>query len=123
MITGAAGSGKSALALELMGIGADLVGDDRVVLTRQEDEIFARPAPGLEGRIEARFIGIIRVPFVPYAAIRFVADLNQTCTERLPAHQTRDILGCKVPQLALAGVPKAAFAVRALLIGGLEPQV
>ena len=46
LITGASGSGKSALALSLMALGADLVADDRVILSLDRGRVMASaPVP------------------------------------------------------------------------------
>ncbi|MEO1238219.1 MAG: serine kinase [Pseudomonadota bacterium] len=120
LITGAPGAGKSALALHLLALGAMLVADDRVVLTRQDDAVVASAPPGLEGRIEARGIGVVRTGWQPRAVVHLVADLDTSPGGRLPDPQTRTLLGCALPLIAIGGLAHAAPAVRAILTGGLE---
>jgi HPr kinase/phosphorylase len=80
LLIGPSGSGKSDLALRLLGRGFTLVADDRVDI---EDSIAAAPA-GLAGLLEVRGLGIVRLPFAATARLALVADLGGT-GERLPA--------------------------------------
>jgi len=84
MILGASGCGKSGLALELMGLGAVLVADDRTHLAREQDHVLASCPDTIRGMIEARGIGLLRVPALPHATLALCIDLDQTETERLP---------------------------------------
>lgn len=58
LLTGAPGSGKSDLLLRLLDAGFDLVADDRVIL----DGACASAPPEIAGMIEARGLGLLRVP-------------------------------------------------------------
>ena len=73
LIAGASGSGKSALALDLMAFGATLVADDRVCLQRAGAALLASAPPTIAGLIEARGIGLLRARAVtapvPVAAL------------------------------------------------------
>ncbi|PIY73077.1 MAG: serine kinase, partial [Rhodobacterales bacterium CG_4_10_14_0_8_um_filter_70_9] len=62
LILGASGAGKSALALELIALGAALVADDQVALRRVGEAVVAAPPPPLAGLIEARGLGLLRMP-------------------------------------------------------------
>lgn len=59
LLLGPAGSGKSDLLLRLIDRGFTLVADDRVEL----ETGMATPAPGLEGLVEMRGLGILRLPY------------------------------------------------------------
>ena len=107
LILGRSGAGKSALALQLMAFGADLVADDRTELHAESDVLTARPPATIEGLIEARGVGLLRAAFVPQAEIALVVDLDQTETDRLPPEREISLLGISRP-LALA-VPQAHF--------------
>uniref|UniRef100_A0A2A3JVA3 Serine kinase n=2 Tax=Alloyangia mangrovi TaxID=1779329 RepID=A0A2A3JVA3_9RHOB len=96
LIRGASGAGKSGLALEMMARGAQLVADDRVVLTLAAGALWASPPALLAGMIEARFLGLLRVDHLPRAEVVAVLDLDTPETERLPPHreivlQTRNL--------------------------------
>lgn len=93
LIMGASGSGKSALALLLMGLGATLVADDQTLLTAEHGQIIATcPAP-LAGMIEARGVGLLNAPHLHHAPITLVVDLDQTETARLPEYRQITLLG------------------------------
>lgn len=92
LIKGASGRGKSALALQLMAIGATLVADDQTILTLHGTDVVATcPAP-LVGMIEARGVGLLNAPHLPQAPVTLVVDLDQTETARLPDHRQITIL-------------------------------
>lgn len=99
LIRGASGSGKSALALELMAHGAMLVADDRTIVTARNGVLVARCPPAIRGRIEARGLGVLCAEFQESAIIRVVVDLDRDETERLPPMRTVDLLGATVPLL------------------------
>lgn len=92
LLTGASGRGKSALALQLMAIGAGLVADDQTILTLQGTDILATCPPAIAGLIEARGVGLLNAPHLPQASLALVVDLDRAETDRLPAHRTITIL-------------------------------
>lgn len=95
LILGPSGSGKSALAIRLLALGALLVADDRTHLTAAGGRITARcAAPGISGLIEARGIGLIGAASIDSTEITLVIDLAQPETERLPPFRRVTILGC-----------------------------
>jgi serine kinase of HPr protein (carbohydrate metabolism regulator) len=122
LIRGAAGSGKSSLALALIEDArgdTKLVADDRVVLRPQGGALLASAPDALRGLIEVRGVGIVQRPFLPSVAIRLVVDLlpMEEC-ERLPdaAERLRDLEGIAIPRLRLPiGIPDAATRVRIAL--------
>jgi HPr kinase/phosphorylase len=91
LILGPSGSGKSALALDLIAQGAGLVADDRCILTRQGGRVQASCPPPLRGLIEARGVGLLRCPAADSAEVVLAIDLGQTEDARLPPvrHCTR----------------------------------
>ncbi len=99
LIRGASGSGKSALALKLMALGAALISDDRTCLRSTKRGALAYAPPQILGRIEARGVGILQAQPAAPAIVRFVVDLDQIETERLPDPKTVDILGYSCPLL------------------------
>jgi HPr kinase/phosphorylase len=97
LILGPSGSGKSALAIRLISLGASLVSDDRTLLNAVEGRLVAScPSAVIAGLVEARGIGLLRAPTADAAEIALVADLAQTETERLPPLRAVTILGCDV---------------------------
>lgn len=97
LITGASGSGKSGLALELMALGATLVSDDRVQLYRDGGAVMAEAPETIRGLVEARGFGLLNAE--PSGPVRIAAmvDLGQTETDRLPQVRQRALLGTVVP--------------------------
>ena len=97
LILGAAGSGKSALALELMARGARLVSDDQVALSVEGGRLIARAPAALRGRIAARFVGILNAETIPGAEVALAVDLDRTETDRLPPRRSKKLLGVTFP--------------------------
>ena len=96
LICGGAGQGKSTLSLQLMAMGANLVADDRVLLTAENGHLIARPAQTIQGRIEARGIGVLDVRHSAQTRIVAQVDLGVQEDERIPPlrHITR--MGCRI---------------------------
>ena len=93
LILGPSGSGKSALALRLMALGAVLVADDYTDLSRANGTVIARCPAALRGLIEARGIGILRADTVAEVPVALVVDLGRKETERLPPARQFALLG------------------------------
>ena len=120
LIIGPAGSGKSALALTLMALGAELVADDQTELHLRETRIVARcPAP-LAGLIEARGIGILTATARSEAEIVLVADLSQPEPDRLPSRRKTTLLGQTVDLVLGQGNPHLPFSVLCYLKGSRQ---
>jgi HPr kinase/phosphorylase len=99
LIVGASGSGKSGLALELMALGANLVSDDRVILTKMGNDLVASAPGTITGLIEARGIGLLNAhPHGP-VVLGCVVDLDRTETDRLPPPRQISLLGRTVTLL------------------------
>jgi len=120
LLRGPSGSGKSDLALRLIEAGACLIADDQVALAVDGGDLWLSAPPAIAGMIEARGLGILRLPRVPRAALRLVCDLvPRDQVERLPERGDCMLLGVAVPHLALcafdASTPaKLRFALRAV---------
>ncbi|GAB6855212.1 HPr kinase/phosphorylase [Asaia astilbis] len=81
LLLGPSGSGKSSLLLRLIDSGFDLVGDDRIVITDHQ----ASPARNLEGLIEVRGLGIVRLPYLAPIPVALIVDLaHENPPIRLP---------------------------------------
>lgn len=123
LIRGAAGAGKSSLALELLdhadaaGRHARLVGDDRVRLSRHHGRVVARPNPALCRLIEIRGLGVRRLAQAAQAAVvRLVVDLVVE-TPRLPERGAEDaaILGVRLTRVVLERRQPRAYVIRQAL--------
>lgn len=93
LILGPSGSGKSGLALQLIALGAELVADDRCIVTARNGTLIAHAPSPLIGLIEARGIGLLHSPALPETALHLVVDLSQPETDRLPPRRSVTILG------------------------------
>lgn len=111
LIRGEARAGKSSLSFALMKLAEEtgrfcrLVGDDRILVEREGDRLIARGHPAIQGMIERRGEGIIRVPFEPAVVLRLVVDLVPADDPpRAPTAEGShaEICGVKLPRLALA---------------------
>ena len=123
LILGAPGSGKSALALELMAIGAELVADDRTDVAREDGAVMLSAPGAIRGLIEARRVGLLRAPARARAELHVAVDLDTAETDRLPPRRTRRILGAEIA--LLHGVARGYFpaAIRQYIRHGrTEPQ-
>ncbi len=120
LLIGASGSGKSATALDLIALGATLVSDDQVVLTRRDNAVFASCPEGFHGKIEARGIGILNVDFSKEAEIKLVVDLDQTELHRLPPQRKYEILGIELDLIYGRDNLHLTAGVWALLRGSRE---
>jgi HPr kinase/phosphorylase len=124
LIRGAAGSGKSRLALALLQAAqagqlpfARLVADDRAHLEAVHGRLLVRPAAALSGLLELRGLGIKRIQAEPVAAVGWVVDLGAEDAARLPEEQACEavIEGIRLPRLAVASRDEALPLLLALL--------
>lgn len=93
LILGASGTGKSTLALRMIGLGARLVADDQTLLHAENGVLWARCPPPLSGLIEARGLGLLNAPNVPSARVELVVDLDLAETDRLPPMRKKELAG------------------------------
>ena len=116
LIRGAAGAGKSRLALMLLQAApqgplmfARLVADDRVHVAAAHGRLIAWAPPALAGLIEVRGLGICRMPHEAVAVVSLVVDLG-AAPQRMPEAAAAEtaIEGIVLPRLAVAG-PAEAF--------------
>lgn len=117
LILGPSGAGKSGLALTLLSMGADLVADDRVILSDRGGRVVMSAPDALADRIEARGLGILRSPTRP-APLALVADLGVPFGARLPAEEEMLVLQCRIPLIRAGDLPNLAPALRLLLTAG-----
>ena len=105
LILGASGAGKSALALALLGRGAALVADDRVHLARRGTALVARAPEAIAGLIEARGVGILRLPAQSEAVVTLAVDLDRAPEARMPQGVTIPCLGVDLELISGRGIP------------------
>jgi HPr kinase/phosphorylase len=124
LIRGPAGSGKSRLALALIGAAeagrlsfARLVADDRAHVEVRHGRLLVRAVESLAGWIEVRGLGIRRLPYEPMAVVGLVVDLAAADAERLPSGTGRTVAIASVtlPRLAVASCADPAAVLLAAL--------
>ncbi|MEP2532141.1 HPr kinase/phosphatase C-terminal domain-containing protein [Shimia sp.] len=115
LISGASGSGKSALALQLMAFGAALVSDDRTIVRAHGERLLARAPDTIRGKIEARGVGILKAASVEVAQVVLAVDLDRVETNRLPHPDEIVMLGQSVPLLCKVEAPHFAAALMQIL--------
>ncbi len=112
LIRGPSGSGKSALAIELMrhaqlkGHFAALVADDRVFISEENGRLVATCPESIRGKAELRGFGVIDLPSLCTAVIHLVLDLEpREQIERLAEERSLTCELCSV-KLQHQPVPK-----------------
>jgi len=111
LLRGPSGCGKSDLALRLIDQGAHLVADDQTELRAVGRLLSMSAPPTIQGKMEVRGLGIVKVPTISAAPLRVVVDLVATGqVERLPAPRFCRYLDRSVPLVALAPFEASAVA-------------
>jgi HPr kinase/phosphorylase len=118
LILGASGSGKSALALALVGRGAGLVADDRAEIVRRGRALVARAPSAITGLVEVRGIGILPLPAAPEAVLAVVVDLDRAPSARMPQRETIAYLGADIELISGRGIPNLDCALTTIVQNG-----
>jgi serine kinase of HPr protein (carbohydrate metabolism regulator) len=101
LIEGPSGSGKSSLALALLDRGAELIGDDGVLITTQNSALVAFPHPATRGLIEVRNLGLIHVEPRDSVPIALILQLDLNAPRYIETAKQETILGVAVPLISL----------------------
>jgi HPr kinase/phosphorylase len=120
LLMGPSGSGKSALGLALMALGAALVADDRTLISARAGQLIAEAPPGLPELIEARGIGLLRARLAGPATVVLAVELGTPATERLPPRCSISLAGCTVDLVRGAMTDHFAPAIRQYLLFGRQ---
>ncbi|MCP5037251.1 MAG: hypothetical protein GY945_06585 [Rhodobacteraceae bacterium] len=118
VISGKSGTGKSALALELIALGATLVSDDLTWISLAEGMPVAHAPQRLAGVIEARNVGLLKLPYQASVPLCLLVDMDRDEDERLPHSHITEILGASVQTIYRVEAPYFPAAVKALVTGG-----
>ncbi len=120
LILGPSGAGKSTLALQLIALGAVLVADDRCDIRAVDGQLIASPPPNLAGLIEARGIGILRLPNLPHATLTAAVDLGEAppaAQMRLPPRRHLPLAGVALDLLHVQTGPHFPALLMCYLLG------
>lgn len=120
LILGPSGSGKSALALELINRGAQLVSDDRTTVTRDGNTLTAHAPEPIAGLIEARGVGILNTPVAGPTPLTLAVDLSEPETNRLPHLHSVSILDHPLRCLRRVDAPHFPAAILLCLSHGIS---
>lgn len=119
LIRGASGSGKSALALHLIALGAVLVSDDRTCIWRDGTTLMADAPDSIRGQIEARGVGILGVPAAGAQPVALVIDMDAgPPPPRLPEPATTTLLDLSLPHLRAVDAAHFPAAIYLYLLHG-----
>lgn len=120
LFLGSSGAGKTTLAFDCLGLGAELIADDAVMLcavTRSHIEL--QKPTNLPSLIEARGIGLLRCATLKRPVIlSAVVSLDQSEPDRLPTPRSVDLGSAKVPLILGAGIPSLAQKLWLLIRNG-----
>jgi serine kinase of HPr protein (carbohydrate metabolism regulator) len=125
LIRGRPGSGKSALALQLIGRGARLIADDRVHLSARHGRLLASAPAAMAGRIELRGRGILAMAYERCAVVRLVVDcVADAELERMPDphHLQAMILGVALPRQPVPNAGSQAAMLVEAALAAVSPQ-
>ncbi|MGY5780161.1 HPr kinase/phosphorylase [Rhizobium sp. LEGMi135b] len=91
LFLGPSGSGKSTLAFSCLaaakplGLAANLIADDRVLITSRDGSVIAECPPSIAGLMEIRYTGIVRLPYVSQGEMHFaIRPVEPATAERMP---------------------------------------
>ena len=111
LFRGPSGAGKSDLALRMIEQGSQLISDDRVELIKKGKELLAFAPNTIEGLLEIRHVGIIKLQNLEATPIKMVVDLvSPEKLERMPEPQNTTIEGVELPLVRLSAFEHSAPA-------------
>lgn len=120
LLRGKSGSGKSDLALRLIGAGGLLVADDQIQLKLVDGLVWASAPAAIAGLLEVRGVGVMSMPVRGRAPIGLVVNLvARPDVPRLPDARTENILGLALPVLDLYPFEASAPQKVKLALGSL----
>jgi len=115
-LTGPSGVGKTALALNLVSQGWQLVADDAALIWTSDGRLWARPPRSIAGRVEARGLGLVSVPYRDVCRLALSVRLGRDEPERMPDPTFEPWLGVPLRTIAVQGRAAAAPRVVALAL-------
>lgn len=122
LISGPTGAGKSDLALRLIDEGAALIADDQTLLTRSEEKLIASAPVSIQGLIEVRHVGLLRMPFAVSAPVALYIELVslEENLERLP---DKDVIALEDVSIHRLRLPAFAASTPAKIRAALRYKI
>lgn len=108
LILGESKTGKSTLAVNLMAMGCQLVGDDQVFVGKEGAHLWVHSHPNAQGLFEIRNLGIFKALTECKAKLVLAIDLNQDSVQRLPDQLWFSYDSVKLPSFNGKGLPHLA---------------
>ena len=100
-----------------MAMDAVLVSDDRTVLCREGATLVASAPSPIAGLIEARSVGIIKVPHLARAPVTLAIDMARIEKTRLPDHHSITLLDIELRCLHKVDASYFPAAIHAYVTG------
>jgi serine kinase of HPr protein (carbohydrate metabolism regulator) len=126
LLRGPSGAGKSDLAIRLVEGGARLVSDDRTELSVEAGLLVARPPSVLAGLIEARGVGVLRLPpenLLGSAPVVLAVDLvDPGDVDRMPEPVAETLLDVSVRLVRLVAFDASTPAKIRLALNAARPS-
>ncbi len=124
LLRGPSGSGKSDLALRLIDTGARLIADDYTELTIESDRLIATAPENIDGLIEVRGVGLLKIGAAVQAPVGVVIDLvGPEGVDRLPEDDKITLLGLSVPHFKLTPFHSSAPAKVRLVVRRVKGDI
>lgn len=101
LIEGMPGTGKSSLAMALIDRGAELVGDDGVMLERENGRLIAQPHPRTRGLMEVRNLGLLPFPCRDSVPVALVVALDPAAPRYIDVPEMVERGGIALPLVRL----------------------
>lgn len=101
LIEGEPGSGKSSLALALVDRGAQLVGDDGIILRSAGGHLIAGAHPNIRGLMEVRNLGLLHFPVVDDIPVALILSLDADASRFIEAAEPTQRAGYELPLVRL----------------------
>ena len=108
LLFGPSGAGKSDLALRAIQAGWRLVSDDYAVVWRSGGGLWARAPETIEGRIEARGLGVLPEPALGFAQAVLAVKCELGAIERLPEPEVVHVAEVAIPCVRLRALDASA---------------
>ncbi|MCJ2186076.1 HPr kinase/phosphorylase [Novosphingobium beihaiensis] len=122
LIEGEPGTGKSMLALALIDRGAELIGDDGVLIGAEGGRLIARPHPRTRGLMEVRNLGLLPFACRSEVPVALVIALDPAAPRYIEEPGGIELAGVPVPLVRIwpQDAPPAVKAELALHHYGLQ---